>query len=285
MKSKLLILYLSVSCITVKAQNKLSWNAVVEGCINKAPDGSSQQLLTRYQMVDSVSSLFYRYNDEYRSKTKNDVYFGAGIGVSLQYVILKNLNFTIGFIISQGYIKRSIRNETVVLDSVLVTIQKTANSWYDPVTGLSVYRIFGFNQNGQYVAHTVTSYQNNSALKSACNETINLTLLELPLGITYKFPNTRLSLIGEVIGSILLKGKVNSDYLADRNEIQIIETAKDVEKMVWRLGMGIDYIINKKITIGARYRQSLNSIIDYDNLKNKNFSLQISYKLPALKIK
>lgn len=285
MKSELLILFLSVSCLVVEAQSKLSWNAILEGSINKAPDGSSQQQLNRYRMVDSASSLFYRYNDEYRSKTKNDIYIGAGIGVSMQYVILKNLNVTIGFILSQGYIKRSIRNKTEVLDSALVTLQKTANSWYDPITGLSVYRIYGFNQYGQYGGHTITSYQNNSVLKSACNETINITVIELPVGISFRIPNTRLSLCGEVIGSILLKGKVKSDYLADLTEIQIYESAKGAEKMVWRFSMGIDYKMNNKISIGARYRQSLNSIIDYDNLKYKTFSLQLSYKLPALKIK
>lgn len=285
MKSKLLILFLSVSCIAVEAQNKLSWNAVLEGNISKAPNGSSQQLLNRYRMVDSASSLFYRYNDEYRSKTKNDVSFGAGIGVSLQYVIFKNLDVTFGFVLSQGYIKRSIRNKTEILDSVLVTLQKTANTWYDPVTGLSVYRVFGVNQYGQFVAYTVTSYQNNLAFKSACNETINLTVIELPVGVTFKIPGTRLSFSGEVIGSILLKGKVKTDYPVDPTEVQIYEPAKDVEKMAWRLGMGIEYKMSKKLSIGARYRQSLNNIIDYDNLKYKTFSLKLSYLLPVLKFK
>ncbi|MFN8248249.1 MAG: outer membrane beta-barrel protein [Ferruginibacter sp.] len=285
MKSKLLILLLSVYCTAVEAQNKLSWYAVLEGNINKAPDGLSQQRLTGYQMVDSASSLFYRYNNDYRSKIKNDVSFGAGIGVRMEYAVLKSLDVTIGLIFSQGYLKRTISNEKEVLDSVLVTLQKTGNGWYDPATQLSVYRLFGVNEYGQFVAVTAASYQNMSAYKTPGNETIKLILIELPVGISFKIPNTRLSLSGEVSGSILLKGNVKTTYPVDPTEVVIIETAKNVEKMAWRFGMGINYKVNNKITVGARYSQSLNSIVDYDNIKYKSFSLQLSYMLPALKIK
>ncbi len=286
MKSKLLFALLLVFCIELNAQNKLSLHAVLEGNINKTADGlSQQQNLFRYQMVDSASSIFYRFNNNYRGKTKNDVSFGGGIGVRMEYAFLKNLDVTVGLTFSEGYLKRSISNEYEVLDSSMVTLQRTVNGWFDPVTSLSVFRLFGWNQAGQYVAVTATSYQNVSAYKAPCDETIKFAFIELPVGVIYRIPNTRFSVSGEVIASVLLKGNVKTTYPVDPTEIVVQQTEKNITKSAWRFSLGMNYKISKQMSIGARYRQSVNSLVDYDNIKYKSFVLQLSYKLPVLKIK
>ena len=283
---KILLFLLLVISLKVKAQPKLTWQAVIEANGNIGSGWLREYINTNYRMIDSAANLFSRYHLKSVNKVNNSMRFGGGVGIRINCQLGKNIYANIGLAFFAGSLNRVITFSTKLEDSSINTLQREAGHWLDPSNGLMVYNVYGNSPlDGTYSGVTLTrpgdSYPGQ---KYPCEETIRFSFIELPLGLVYSLPKSRFSVCAEICPGFLLKGSVTTTYKYNNEVVLPISNPKEVNSLVWKLSGGINYKINKRVSVGVKYKQSLNTLVDYDDIKYRSFAAQLTYSLPGIKL-
>lgn len=286
---KIILILLVMASSKAQAQKKLSWQVVLE--INGQHSASPNIKTTTpfYRLVDSASNSFKKFNyvsgEETQTKTKT----GISSGIYCSYPISKNVALHAGILISTYAIERTKKYTLSITDSVLVSLQRTTFGWTDPATGINYYH----NSGGGYVfvagnnsGYSLTGFGFNYSGNRRINpsEKINFIAIEIPVGATYKIPTSKFSFTVEISPSLVINSSVSGNKQPDPEISYIGGIDNSVSSILWRLGGGINYQINNKLTTGIQYKHFIKDILEEnDPITFFTFGIYLKFALPGKK--
>lgn len=282
---KILVTTFIFFSIIAQAQKKAAWQVVFEtkAIFSSSPDKNYGY--TDFYLIDSASNLFKKYNSGYRYSNINRTKLGVSAGIRFCNIITKNINLTIGALISHYSAEKTNTRQFNSLDSTQVTLQRTSIGWYDPVTNKSFY-------SGQPVFGNSTFYSLSqqfyfgSTPRSYSIDKVNFTSFEIPISIEYKIKESGFSISGGFCPIFVMQSSAERSYLPNPEIIPPANTTYAITSLLWQLDAGISYNVNQKLQIGFNYKRMLNSILDnVEIIRISSFGFHTRFLIPKNHIK
>ena len=261
---------------------------VIETNGNITSNSTTGFIQSGYELIDSPANLFMKYNTKYTNKISSKIKFGVEAGIRFNYQLKQSVSVNISILVSNNSISRTTTAFSNFIDSSLITLERYGTGpWLDPTNGYTVYRIYGIDVNGVYAGYTVGTPKTRQFLNPPSKEIIKFTCIDIPIGFTLVPTKSKFSFYGEIGPMILLKSSINRVfYDVDGSEITPATSPNtdQTNSPIWRFGIGVNYKIKQRFEVGIKYKQSLNTLVNYDDIKFKSFGLQITYSLPDIKL-
>jgi hypothetical protein len=281
---RILFLIICTSFTKVYAQHKLTWQIVFEPGIMKATSAKTSTVYSSYIFADSAANLFKKYNQESLIEKTSKVKAGVSGGVYLTYPVNTNIKINAAVLFSKSSVERNINYYYKTNDSSLITLQGTSPSWHDQENGNTVLWYTAMGLDGK--THTglrILNSPNDFFPHTDGVEKINFTGINIPIGITFVPDRSDFSFSADIDPAFLISSFANIQYNANPEIIYTNMPDYKVTNMLWQFTTGIHYKINEFFEIGLTYKRSINSVVEYDNIKINSVGLQIRFTIPGKK--
>ncbi|HNA02206.1 MAG TPA: outer membrane beta-barrel protein, partial [Ferruginibacter sp.] len=171
----------------------------------------------------------------------------------------------------------------------IIVLAGSGPTWTDPSNGYILQWISGgspwgtmFNTSGVIIVNQ--QLQRNTFRHTGFGtEKMNLSMLEIPVGVTVTPRNSKFFLNAEISPGLALKSSASVTYKKTSETLYPESPSYTFNMMQWRIGAGVGYRINQSFETSLNYKYFLRSMLHEEDTKLSAIGLQLRYILPLKK--
>ncbi|HNH22680.1 MAG TPA: outer membrane beta-barrel protein [Ferruginibacter sp.] len=288
MKAIVLVSILFV-CTETLAQYNGRLQVFIEPAGMRASNLKQSLFFTEYKVLDSAGGVFKRSHAELSQEITSKITPGITAGLRYSYPLTGFITINAGINISTYNTERTIAIKGSVTDSSIIVLAGSGPTWTDPSNGYILQWISGgspwgtmFNTSGVIIVNQ--QLQRNTFRHTGFGtEKMNLSMLEIPVGVTVTPRNSKFFLNAEISPGLALKSSASVTYKKTSETSYPESPSYTFNMMQWRIGAGVGYRINQSFETSLNYKYFLRSMLHEEDTKLSAIGLQLRYILPLKK--
>jgi hypothetical protein len=281
---KILFIILSSVTLNVNAQKKINWQVFAElNAVGLKGIYNSFDYYD-YRIIDTPTNRACRYNNRNESKRDAVIRPGGVLGIKFNYSISKNFSAYIGTSLNAFSMEYNHTNRYYTVDSTFLTLRRIDNlpnnySWFDEERNMPA--------TGNIVISSINIIPYATDHKIQKKEVVKFITLSFPVGMSYKFKNSKIIVNGEVCP--MLKLSYSSSAIPKRSSggntgystttVNPLFNGNKPQSLI-QFGAGVSYAVTKKIDLGIKFNHftsNVKTVSTNEKLRFNMIGLQFHY--------